>query len=169
MARKPRTSRRSKPAAETETKLDQKVEAPETETAAETVDAASETTPEPEAGSKPETVSSRQAGDADGEGQTSEDKAPEGKKTKEETSEEKEADDSSDEKAADAGEQQKAPPEDEQLQNQSEEGEKTRDVLPLCHVRRDGVLHPPGKPLEVTRAQFNELKAAKAVEGTFDA
>lgn len=46
--------------------------------------------------------------------------------------------------------------------------EPTKKVPPLCHIRRDGKLLPPGKPITVTRSQFNELKRAKAVEGSFD-
>ncbi|WP_150526273.1 hypothetical protein [Roseibium sediminis] len=51
---------------------------------------------------------------------------------------------------------------------EDEAGEPTREVTPLCHIRRDGKLLPPGVPITVTRSQFNELKRAKAVEGSFD-
>lgn len=45
---------------------------------------------------------------------------------------------------------------------------KTRAFDALCHVQRDGIVVPPGAPLELTRNEFEELKALKAVSGDFD-
>lgn len=46
--------------------------------------------------------------------------------------------------------------------------DQAREIPVQCHVRLRGTMFAPNSRPAMTRSEFNELKAAKAVEGSFD-